>query len=69
MAISKLQMQETRAAQLSRELDNLRDEAPSLAMEKARLAERLKEARGGPHVAAVQLPRIARVNWNRGSGR
>jgi chromosome segregation ATPase len=44
IAISKLQMQETRAAQLSRELDNLRDEGPSLSMEKARLSERLKQA-------------------------
>ena len=43
IAISKLQMQETRASQFSRELANLREEAPGLAMDKARLSDRLKQ--------------------------
>ena len=34
LVISKLQMQETRASQLSRELANLREEGPNIATEK-----------------------------------
>ena len=44
LAVSKLQMQETRAAQLSRDLANLRDAAGDLAIEKVRNTERLKSA-------------------------
>jgi hypothetical protein len=55
LTISKLQMQETRASQLSRELASLREDAPNIAMEKARIAEELKraeEARTSPQFAS-----------------
>jgi len=44
LAVSKLQMQETRVSQLSRELANLRDEGPNLTAEEARLKDRVKQA-------------------------
>jgi hypothetical protein len=44
LAISKLQMQETRASQLERELVSVREESSSIASEKARLSDSLKQA-------------------------
>jgi chromosome segregation ATPase len=51
IAMTKLQMQETRVSQLSRELTSLRDEAANAEAEKTRAAELLKraeESRGYP---------------------
>jgi chromosome segregation ATPase len=58
LAVSKLQMQETRAAQLSRDLANLRDAAGDLAIEKVRNAERLKaaeESRNSPQFSTPEM--------------
>ena len=56
LAISKLQMQETRASQLSRELASLRDESPNLAAEKARLTDRLKQAEESRSAPQFSMP-------------
>ena len=55
LTISKLQMQEARASQLSRELAGLRDDVPNIAAEKARIQEELKraeEARTSPQFSS-----------------